>query len=185
MQIRIEQVLILKPPALVVFRLVNLLEFYRKTISELLPADSSFLPVLSECVSFPPFVLTASRCREKSLTKFKQVVNELMEKILIAPPVICLFRGAFSLHQTVPFDLSPPLVIREQVSLLVHMFGVTTQVLQTDLMATFESSLMPAISLEDEIASILDFAVQPLVKVLFCCVFCSGILDFFDECISF
>ena len=97
-EIRFEQVLLSQPGPVIVFRLVNLLDFYHRTILKFLPADSFFL-------------LSLLKLKQVALQDFHKLLSQTSEEIRQKPP-------------SPPLDLSPPPIVHQTINRLLEIMSV-------------------------------------------------------------
>lgn len=135
-EIRLEQALLLQPGPVVLFKIANLLDFYERTVTKMIPEKS-------------PFVKLCGDCKRKTMNEFNDTIIKQSSQLLEEPP-------------KPPITLSPPSVIHQILNNLM------------EIMAIFDSSLVPVEERQQEFTPHLLAFLEPLVKT---CTLSATFLD--------
>ncbi|XP_020581420.1 conserved oligomeric Golgi complex subunit 6 [Phalaenopsis equestris] len=126
-KIRVEQVLQSKPSLIVSYKLSNTLEFYSYTISDLLGRETALCNTL--------WLL-----KDAAHQTFHNILKTRGDKLLRYPPLVAV-------------DLSPPLAVREGVSLLL------------ELIETYNGMMVPASGKRPEFDPVIAALLDPIIQI--------------------
>lgn len=126
-KVRVDQVLQSQPTLIVSYKLSNTLEFYNHTISELLGKDTALCNTIE---------LLKDACQQT----FFNILKSRGEKLLRYPPLV-------------PADLSPPLALRESVSLLLEIID------------TYNGMMVPASGNKPEFDPVIQALLDPIIEM--------------------
>ncbi|GLT91380.1 hypothetical protein SLE2022_092710 [Rubroshorea leprosula] len=126
-KVRVEQVLQSQPSLIISYKLSNTLEFYSYTISDLLGGETALCKTLG--------VL-----KDAAQKTFFEILKSRGEKLLRYPPLVAV-------------DLSPPLAVREGVSVLLEIID------------TYNSMMVPASGRKPAFDPVISALLDPIIQM--------------------